>query len=229
MNSQLKNKPVSILKNYLVFLYLVLFSLPTFGQTDESAQIVTPTNLKEYLVRTISFPKDGRGPADDCDLVLELEIQHNGELSSIKNVSDCGDIYYNETVFAIGNLQASLWQPKISGDSTITSKQLLVVKFRKTVDSTPVNYLADTKKLLKKEKYEKALKQINKGIAEHPFNSQYYTYRSLVQQELNDPELALEDQQKVEELNNKVFTIVPINLVGVSRTINRTTTRSLPR
>lgn len=210
-------------KQLLSLLFLLIFTNSV--ALAQEKQIITPDNLQKYLSSNIDYPLIGNTPAGNCDLALELTIEKNGELTNIENLSSCTSEFFNNTVTALSTLENVVWTPEVIGDSTIQSKKLLIVKFRRYSDQKPVQYLSETKKLLKKEKYKKAIKLINKGIAEHPYNSKYYLYRSLVYQQLGEDEKSTADRKKAEELENVVFTIAPVTMLGISRSQTRTIIR----
>lgn len=111
------------------------------------------------------------------------------------------------------------WEPALINDTPVDKKYQIVFRFRTYMDTKPIDYKGKSRKLIKKEKYEKALKTLDTGVQDNIYDYELYDLRSKVKEALGDSEGAKKDESISSSLKDEIMTVIDVNEIMVRRTV----------
>jgi hypothetical protein len=210
---------------------LVVLALLTFFMYSNSQIVQNPDSLIKYekarylkqdLYKFLSthteYPYTEMMSMLDGDVVFSFNINRDGKLESLalKDYSDAS--FINNSKNAISLLDGE-WSPTKLNDAPVEQKYILVFRYRTYVERKPYDCRAESRKLIEKQKFEKALKTLNSGIEDNKYDYELYELRSQAKEKLGDNEGAKDDQLNSLRLKVEVMSVIDVTSMVVRRTV----------
>lgn len=203
--------------SFLILIFAMVSSLSTAQNEDESKKsgminAVEPefiglteyVGIKEFIQENISYPAIAHKMGPVGSVVIQFQVSPSGNLSEyqvINSVSpDCDKAVINTLESTDG-----MWNPgSINGRSVSTEKEVTVVFKMDGIDMYMNAQLSKNKAdyLLKKGKYVRAIKLYNTAIDACPHNHLVYYRRGLAKYYIGDMDGALNDFERVADLDS---------------------------
>jgi hypothetical protein len=175
-------------------------------------------DLNKFLTAQTEYPYTEMTSMINGDVVFSFNITRNGILEGLALNDYPNASFLNSAKNAINSLDGE-WSPAKLNDAPVDMKYLIVFRFRTYIDRKPYDSKAQGRKLIEKQKYERALKTFNSGIEDNKYDYELYELRSKVKEILGDPEGAKDDQLNSLRLKYEVFSIIDVTVIGVRRTV----------
>lgn len=146
--------------------------------------------------------------------ILDFRINKEGKLDSIHVVSSFDISVLDQAVELLMDTK-DRWSPTLVNNEPVDYMYKIVFEYRirKSIENKAFNLETirkKTKKLLKKEEYEKVLKLINDFILLEPFHSEILRIRSGVYDMMNLEEESLLDLIEADKIDKKVMADIKI-------------------
>ena len=194
-NSQIVQKPDSIIKY-------------------EKAKYLKQ-DLNKFLCLKTEYPYTEMIGMKNGDVVFSFIITSNGTLESLALKDYPNASFLNSSKNAINSLDGE-WSPAKLNDSPVDMKYLIVFRFRTSLERKPYDYKGQSRNLIEKQKYERALKTLNSGIEDNKYDYELYELRSKVKEMLGDIEGA-----KYDQLNSLRHKVEIMSIIDVTEPIVR--------
>ena len=128
------------------------------------------------------------------------------------------EIFKTESLKALAYLESN-WYPELLEDKPRSRNYLLFFKFDTFLNKpSPFEERDQAQKLIKKEKYDKALKLLNKLSEENPYIAQNFELRWEVYRNIGEIENAQKNYLRSKYLKKEFLASVEIYAIGRSRT-----------
>jgi hypothetical protein len=205
-----------------IILFLII--LTGFSAKSQSGDPITQkasfngADLTAYLSKSALYPQSCLAGNIQGDVVLAFNITKDGTLDGMLLVSSPDQALTLSAVAALTSLEKS-WKPTLINDVPVTKKYLTVFRYRMYMNSAPIDYRKEIKRLMEKEKYDKALKVCNTAIKDNKYDFQLYKYRSQVKEKLGDTEGSEKDRLTSVGINDQVMVVINIDVRGVTRKV----------
>jgi len=190
---------------------------PDSGIKAEKAKYLKG-DLDKILATNAKYPETELVNGTQGDVVFSFHINKNGNLENFATVKSADVSLLNSSKLAINSLDGE-WNPARLNDAPIDKKYLIVFRFRVYIDTKPYDYKGQGKKLVEKQKYEKALKNFNFGIENNKYDFELYELRSKMKELLGDMDGAKNDQIIALNLKDEIMSIIDISVIGVRRIV----------
>lgn len=204
-------------------LILVLNLLSANGQTDTNQDTIViekasfhKDKLGEYLSKNLVYPMEAIERNIQGDVVLSMVITKAGKMEKIVKVNSPNMLLLSNSLDLLEPL-GNGWTPAKENGIAIDKSYRFVLRYRLLVNSTPINYGEQIEGLIKKQKYERALKISNQAIKDNMYEHTYYELRAEVKELLGDTAGAKADKLAASSLNNDIMLTVNIIAYGVVR------------
>jgi len=186
---------------------------PDSGIKTEKAKYLNG-DLNKILSTKAKYPETEMMNGTQGDVAFSFQILSNGKLENlaVKNSSD--NSLLNSAKMAMYLLDGE-WSPAKLNDVPTDQKYLIAFRFRIYMGTSPYDYKGQGKKLVEKQKYEKALKNFNIGIEDNKYDCELYELRSKVKELLGDVDGAKKDQVYALNLKDEIMSIIDITVIGV--------------
>ncbi len=173
--------------------------------SDESAFKALPTKL--------IYPEAAVSTSEEGDVVLSFTITSSGKLDNV-NIDNTPSMNLSiSTMSAFSSLGAS-WEPAMDAGQAVDKKYKMVFRYR--MASTIMDYKKSAEKAMEKDKADKALKIISKGISDNPFDKSLYAVRADIHTKLGMEEEAKNDQKLMDQIENEILAVYNISSSGGS-------------
>ena len=221
-------------KTMILFLFTFLgFSINLKCQTLQIPDTVKSNTKAEYLRGDVTkflqentkYPIGALENKIEGNVVILFDILKEGKMDKLKVLSSPDILLSTSSMASLNNIKDG-WSPCIINGKPIDKEYCIVFKFRMYMDTQPTNVAKEIEKLIKKQKYEKALKYIDKEIKENPFDYRLFDARSKINELLGDNDSAKKDSEQYIKLKNEVISIADVMAIGRSRVETRTETRT---
>lgn len=224
-------------KSFLLSICL-LYLLPGIvnSQTMPEAE-KTPVNqkasylkedLKAFLTKNILYPKEGITNNIEGDVVLSFVINKEGHMDSITVESSADHSLTISAVTAFTQVSDNEWSPAKVNDVPIDHRNKVIFRFRQFLNEEPYDYKAKARQLFDKEKYEKALKVYDEGIADNQYDVALFNERSRVKKILGDIEGSKLDHVIATSLKEEIMTVINVYAVAKTRVVQTKVVTSTP-
>ena len=217
----------------ILFLFAFLsFSINLKSQNLQTADTTKSNKNAVYLKGDINkslqkntmYPKDALVNKIQGNVVVSFVILKDGKMDQLKVVSSPDETLSSSSIDSFRNKEDE-WSPCINNGIPIDRKYSIIFKYRIYLDTQPTNVYEEIAKLIKKQKYQKALKYIDDEIKENPFDYKLFDARSKINELLGNKDNAQKDSEQSISLQNEIITIVDATAIGRSRVETRTETR----
>jgi hypothetical protein len=212
-----KTKIICLASFLTISLIAVSQSIPgsETGLTVEKAKYLKG-NVTGLLSGKTKYPNEPTSSVQG-DVVLAFNINRNGILDSLSIISSPDFTFSTSAVLAINSLDGQ-WSPAKLNDIPVDSKYRIVFRYRKYLNSKPIDFKGQAEALYKKGKYEKALKAYDRAIKDNEYDAGLYESRSRIREMLGDTPGTKQDLMISNNLKNEIMSVVNVNLIGVSHT-----------
>ena len=185
-------------------------------------------DLNKFLILKTLYPTSELTSMITGDVVFSFIINKNGKLENLALKDFDNASLLNSSKNAIESLDGE-WSPAKLNDSPVDMKYLIVFRFRTSLERKPYDYKGQSRNLIEKQKYERALKTLNSGIEDNKYDYELYELRSKVKEMLGDIEGAKYDQLNSLRHKVEIMSIIDVTEPIVRRIgplgVTKTTTR----
>lgn len=211
--------------NYLpfyIFIFFLFSHAPLLGKhvkmVEDTMAIDTKDEINIFLMKNTVYPMKCLKSGIAGDVVFSLTINKAGLLDSLALVISPNESLTTNSFESLIKL-AKKWRPVNNDSIEIDKKYVIVFRYRIFMDNVPPDYFDRAKKSIAKQKYEKALKLLDKAVENNIYERQFYLARSEVKKKLGDEKGVAEDLSVVKRLDNNILSIVNIIAIGKSRSV----------
>lgn len=205
------------MKVILTLLTMILISIPSNSQSVQNAKYLKE-DLNRFLSINTKYPIEAVISQIQGDVVYSFTINKNGRLENLALKNYPSELLLNSSKTSMSLLNGE-WKPAVLNDTPIDKKYQVVFRYRTYMDTNPFDYKGQSRKLLEKKKYEKALKTLDSGVEDNSYDYELYDLRSKVKEALGDSEGAKKDESVSNSLKDEILTIVYINEILIRRTV----------
>jgi hypothetical protein len=194
----------------------------TVQQPDSNTKTEKAKYLKEDLTKFLSthtaYPEIEMMNDTQGDVVLSFHINSNGKIEdfAVANFPNGSLVSSAKKAF---DLLDGEWSPAKVNNVPVDKKYLIVFRFRVYKDTQPIDFKGQCKKLIEKQKYERALKNVNAAIDDNQYDYELYELRSKVKELLGDSEGAKADQITALKLTDEIMAIIDVSVIAVRRVV----------
>ena len=221
-------KKLSVLFTIL-FLFTIILKAQTSKDSETNAEIVQAKYLKEDLDKLLAkntiFPIEAFKNKIQGDVIVSITIDKNGNLDNLDLVSSANKIFSSSAIVAFDNVENEWSSCQVDGVS-VSKTYLIVFRYRLYENALPPSDKKIAEKLVKKEKYKKALKYYNRLISDNQYDYEFFEMRSKVKEKLGDSDGALMDTEQASRLKNEIISLVNIEGLVKIRTVTKVERRT---
>ena len=194
----------------ICLLFFVLF--PAAAQ--EQAPL---DDLNQFVIENLQFPKGELSDGNKGRMILSLKINNEGLPDSVF-VSQASTETFNAECMRVMELIIQNWRPSFLDDRAAGEEYLLVFSFSAQMGNSGFSdKYAQLERLIKKEKYEKAMALIDQKIEENPFYSDDYLTRSEIHRQMGNNEESQRDYMTARQLKKKILVNAEVTAFGMPR------------
>jgi hypothetical protein len=204
-------------KIFLIMLATVIISMASNSQAIQKAKYLKE-DLDRYLLINTKYPEEAMRSNIQGDVVYSFTVNKIGRLENLALMNYPKELLLNSSRTSMSSLDGE-WRPAQINDNSIDKKYQIVFRFRTYVDTKPYDFKGQSKKLVEKQKYEKALKTLDEGIEDNNYDYELYALRSKVKALLGDSEGSKKDEDISNNLKDEIMTIVDVTSMLVRRTV----------
>src|ERR1035437_1598188 len=175
------------MRKYLILLTLLFLTFSSFvnSQTISKSDSIffkeEVTYLKEDLSKFLRYkfiyPREGFENKIEGDVIFSIEIKKDGSSTGPILISSDDNVLTFNTAIVL-NLIENKWNPAKMNDIPIDKKYLIVVRYRLYINTEPTDYKRKALDLIRKQKYDKAIKIYDKAIKENQYSFELLIARS---------------------------------------------------
>lgn len=215
-------------RNTLILIVLFLtFNVSVNGQSNPVAEPVNPTEKARYLkedlayllAATIQYPARAIQQEIQGDVVFSFVITKEGELDSLSLDSSPDNSLSTSAMEMMDKIETNAWSPAKINNQPIDKRYVIIFRYRKLLNSQPIDYKGKAASSFAKQKYKTALKQYTDALKDNPFDQELFEGRSKVKEAMGDLEGAQLDHLASLELQDEVMTVVGVTAFGITRQI----------
>lgn len=210
----------------LIILSVLIFTTSMLKCQDTSSSFDKAKFLgeTEYFENNLTYPKEIGMNQESGNVILSFRLNEDGVLDSIDIVSFTHEVLVNDVAEVLLSTRKK-WTPTYLNSKPIPFWYKIVVYYNFLGEVTSANEAKEqsqvsfekAERLFKKEKYEKALKNINDALNLQPYQSKYYLLRHNIHKALNLTDEAQKDRLAYEAMDKEVIKVVNLNLFGIVR------------
>lgn len=225
-------------KNLILFCLLFLtISLVVNSQTipksDSNSFSEEATYLKEdlnkFLRNKFIYPHEGFANKIEGDVIFSIEIKKDGSSTGPILISS-DDKVLSQNAAKVLNLIENKWNPAKINDVPIDKKYFIVVRYRLYINTEPTDYNREALDLIRKQKYEKAIKTYDKAIKENQYSYELLISRSQLKAKIGDYAGSKQDYEAANKLAAEILTVFGvIGKTVTTRTVISSNISSFPR
>lgn len=225
-------------KNLILFCLLFLtISLVVNSQTipksDSNSFSEEATYLKEdlnkFLRNKFIYPHEGFVNKIEGDVIFSIEIKKDGSSTGPILISS-DDKVLSQNAAKVLNLIENKWNPAKINDVPIDKKYFIVVRYRLYINTEPTDYNREALDLIRKQKYEKAIKTYDKAIKENQYSYELLISRSQLKAKIGDYAGSKQDYEAANKLAAEILTVFGvIGKTVTTRTVISSNISSFPR
>lgn len=183
----------------------------TFSQAEFKAEY--PQKVNEILAKNLKFPAESRQKREGGNILLSIKIDSKGMLDSVFVLEESHAPLMNEVMKSVAILKEN-WEPEYLEGREFDTKYLLNFNFKSELArGRPISYKTAVSKLIEKEKYQEAMEEIERLIAENPYDPELYFLRSQVYNNTGETTKFQEDFMKTRYLKKEMLSVVIIQAV----------------
>ena len=181
-----------------------ILSEPDTMQLFENAKYPSG-EIAKLMKSKIYYPVEGLKNNIQGDVILEFIIDSIGKIDSVI-IQSSPDFALSTSAILAFNYLEDTWNPcKINGEP-ITKKYQVVIRYRIYLNSEPPVYKKKAYDFFMKQKYESALKNVDKAIKVNPYDYELFEFRSKLKEILGDKENAKIDYTTSLQIKNKIIS-----------------------
>lgn len=201
-----------------------LFFLCWLACFQIQAQVASPFNIvgpkasiTQILSENVRYPSEGLQTQKKGQVLFSIKINEAGMFDSLIILESSDEIFQAEALRALGYLESN-WYPGLLEEKPRSRSYLLFFKFDAFLNERNPSELRDhAKNLIRKEKYDKALKLLNELLAENPYVAETFELRWEVYTNLGEVENAQKDYLRAKYLKKEFLSSVEIFAIGRTR------------
>jgi len=202
----------------------LLFSLAVKGQSSNDSTAISNIENASYLNGDLTkiLKKLTRYPVEEAskgvkgDVVISFNIMADGKIDSLIIESSPSKRLSANSLVSFDQLKGK-WNPYKVNGTPINKKYLLVFRYRYYLDTSPPEYKKKAAQFISKEKYDKALKVLNKAIKDNKYDYTLFELRSKVKEKLGDIKGSKTDFEKALHLKSEIISLVKVDMIGKMR------------
>ena len=207
-----------------MILFLIAFLSFSINLKSQNLQIPDTTknnknagylngDIAKLLQKNTLYPTDALANEIEGNVVISFVILKEGKMDKLKVLSSPDETLSSSSIASFRNIENE-WSPCINNGIPTDKEYCIVFKYRMYIYKQPSNVNEEIESLIKKQKYEKALKYINKEIKENPYDYKLFDARSKINELLGNKDSAKKDAEQSIKLQNEVIAIVDVNAIG---------------
>jgi len=200
----------------LIFLTLILTTMSSNSQSIQNARYMKE-DLDKFLSTNTRYPIEAVRSQIQGDVVYSFTINKNGSLENLALMNYPSELLLNSSKISMSLLNGE-WKPALLNDTPIDKKYQIVFRFRTYMDTNPFDYKGQSRKLIEKKKYEKALMTLDSGVQDNMYDYELYDLRSKVKEALGDSEGAKKDESISSSLKDEIMAVIDVNEIIVRKT-----------
>jgi hypothetical protein len=174
-------------------------------------------DLDKFLSTNTRYPIEAVRSQIQGDVVYSFTINKNGSLENLALMNYPSELLLNSSKISMSLLNGE-WKPALLNDTPIDKKYQIVFRFRTYMDTNPFDYKGQSRKLIEKKKYEKALMTLDSGVQDNMYDYELYDLRSKVKEALGDSEGAKKDESISSSLKDEIMAVIDVNEIIVRKT-----------
>lgn len=204
---------------YSSFFLCLLSCFEIQAQVESPFNLVGPkASIDQILSENVRYPSEGLQTQKKGQVLFSIKINEEGMFDSLLILESTDEIFKTESLRALAYLESN-WYPELLDDKPRSRSYLLFFKFDTFLNRpSPYEEREQAQKLIEKEKYDKALKLLNKLSEENPFVAETFELRWEVYRNLDQIENAQKDYLRFKYLKKEFLASVEIFAIGRSRT-----------
>lgn len=191
----------------------ILFSSISIALSQAEFKADYPQKVNEILAKNLKFPAESRQKREGGNILLSIKIDSKGMLDSVFVLEESHAPLMNEVMKSVAILKEN-WEPEYLEGREFDTKYLLNFNFKSELArGRPISYKTAVSKLIEKEKYQEAMEEIERLIAENPYDPELYFLRSQVYNNTGETTKFQEDFMKTRYLKKEMLSTVIIQAV----------------
>lgn len=201
------------------FLTLTGFSqtvVKTDSTTYEKARYLKE-DLGKFLSKNVRYPKGNSGNIPEGEVIYSFVINKNGKLENLQ-LEDSQDSLLSKSAYAAMIKLDNSWSPAKVNQVDIDKDYTIVFRYRLYANDKTTEYKMEIAKLVKKQKYDLAIKLYDVAISENQYDFKLLAERSKLKDLVGDKEGAIRDLNMADKLNADIMLVVNVVTYGNSRT-----------
>jgi len=213
-------------RNIVLLIFFLICFINANSQSVQNSNLTTinvkakylKDDLDKHLAQRIRYPQDAIISNIQGDVILSCVIDKEGRLDKLTIINSPNNSLSTSSVVAINEL-GNEWSPAKFNNIPVDKTYLFIFRYRIYLNTQPVDYNRIANRLIKKQKFEKALKLYNQAIKDNKYSCEYFESRSKIKETLGDIEGAKKDKLTSLELNDQILSVINVNAVGFTRTV----------
>ena len=209
---------MKILLFYSTFLLSILSCFEIQAQVESPFNLVGPKeSIDEVFSKNVRYPSEALKDRKKGQVLLSIKINEAGMLDSLLILESTEEIFLTEALRATAYLE-SIWYPELLDEKPRSRSYLVFFKFDTFLDdSSPFDQRQVAENLIKRKKYEKALKLLNELSEENPFIAKTFELRWEVFRNLGETENAQKDYLRAKYLKKEFLSSIEVFAIGRAR------------
>lgn len=208
------------MRNLILFIVVFLTNYHmTKAQTMIQKAKYEEGDHRQLIYETVKYPITAIRANIEGDVILSMRISSAGLMDSLNLVQSPNQLLTYSALTAMEALSGN-WTPTVMDDQPISKNYLMVFRFRKYLNSAPVDYVGKIESFIKKAKFSKALKFAHEAIDDNPFSARLLRLRSIIYKNIERQEDSQNDFNKADLLDREIMSVIDILALGkVTRTV----------
>jgi TonB family protein len=167
-------------------------------------------NAKYPIYKQVNSYDNSQG-----DVIYSFVINKTGKLENLQLESST-EYTLEESAKEVLKKLDEKWIPTKINHIPIDKKYKIIFRFRLYLDAQPPEYKEEIESLVKRHKYDKAIKLYDKQIYYNTFDFELFAERSKLKEKSGDKIGAIEDYKWADKLNDEYMTVVNVIAVGIT-------------
>jgi tetratricopeptide (TPR) repeat protein len=205
------------IKFYAVITFLFLW-VSASAQVDSPFNVVGPeASIDRILAENVLYPGEGLKNRMKGEVLFSVKIDQEGNFDSLLILESTHPLFEKASLEAVAYLKSN-WYPELLESKSRDRRYLIFFNFDTFLnEKSPSDLKEYSENLIKKEKYHKALKVLNKLIAIVPYSAEALDLRWEVYRNLKEKENAQKDYLKAKYLKREFLAVVEVYAIGQTR------------
>jgi TonB family protein len=167
-------------------------------------------NAKYPIYKSVNSYDNSQG-----DVIYSFVINKNGKLENLQLESSTQYTLDESAKEALKKLDEK-WSPTKINHIPVDKKYKIIFRFRSYLDAQPPEYKEKIESLVKRHKYDKAIKLYDEQIFYNSCDFELFAERSKLKEKSGDKIGAIEDYKWSDRLSDEYMTVVNVIAVGIT-------------